>query len=153
MKNNECKRFVTPDRIRLEATIAADFQDGFSISTAESFDLAEKAIKLGVDLASFYTRDDGDAIDEVSRYMLDNACRVKDFAEMTNGEKAALVYELALIKYRNVIDDADYKSDSFPNQVKKLKAEIEEAQLELGNQILSIAMKLFDRLKAIKKIN
>ena len=144
----------------------ADLQQGLGMTQEESFNLSKQIVELGTDLASFNNVNDADAIDAISKAMLGeadsakqlglllNVDRVKEFAEaqglvyneMTDAAKANLVYELAVTQSQNAIGDAERSSQSFTNQMKKLKTSVSDTVTEMGMKLIPVATNIVQKI-------
>lgn len=140
----------------------ADLQIGLGMTKDEAFDLSKKIVTLGTDLASFNNLQDDEAIDALSKAMLGeaesakklglllNVDRVKAYAEaqglvwkeVTDAQKAQLVYNLALEQSENATGDAERSAESYTNQMKALKLSIKDSATELGMKLIPVATKL-----------
>ena len=144
----------------------ADLQQGLGMTKEESFDLSKNIISLSTDLASFNNLSDAEAIDAMSKAMLGeaesakklglllNVDRVKAFAEaqgkvygeLTDSERAMMVYNLALSQSENAIGDAERSAGSFTNQMKALKSSAGDITTTLGMKLIPIATTLVTTL-------
>ena len=137
----------------------ADLQQGLGMTKEESFDLSKNIISLSTDLASFNNLSDAEAIDAMSKAMLGeaesakklglllNVDRVKAYAEsqgkvyeeLTDSQRAMMVYNLALTQSQNAIGDAERSAGSFTNQMKALKSSAGDIVTTLGMKLIPMA--------------
>lgn len=139
----------------------ADLLQGFGVAKDESLDLSEQVQKLAVDLSSFSNNEGGA---EAASHALTSAmlgereavktlgiaitdAELKKFAEesgqvfneMTKGEKAILTLNLAIKQSGNAIGDFARSQDSFANQMKIARANVDDLNSSLGEQLLPTA--------------
>lgn len=143
-----------------------DLQQGLGMTKDESFDLSAQIVELATDLASFNNVQDEQAIEAISKAMLGeaeaakqlglllNVDRVKEYAEsqglvyeeVTDAQRAQLVYALAVKQSQNAIGDAERSAGSYTNQMKALKAGIKDAGTEIGMQLIPSLTKVVTAL-------
>lgn len=139
----------------------ASLQDTFvplGIARDEAAELSKSLVKLAVDVASFNNKADADVIRDFTSALVGNHETVrkygiiisesaikqealnqglnKTYKELTDLEKVQLRYSLIQKGTVDAQGDAIRTSESYANQVKRLKANFAELQVALGEQLL-----------------
>ena len=141
----------------LEANVAAD--------------LSAKMSELAVDVASFMNANDTDVLNAFTRALTGEREALKTYGiviqeaevqqrilaqglvkstkEVTSQMKAMATYELLLERTSDAQGDAERTSASFTNQMKKLKGQIHDLQVELGTGLLPVLTAILKTLNGI----
>ena len=148
----------------LEATVAAD--------------LSAKMSELAVDVASFMNANDTDVLNAFTRALTGERESLKTYGiviqeaevqqrilakglvnstkEITSQMKALATYELLLERTSDAQGDAERTSGSFTNQMKQLKGQIHDLQVELGTALLpaltAVLKAMNDIIRAAKQL-
>lgn len=150
-----------------------DLLTGFGFTQEEALKLSKEVNKLAVDLASFTNVQGGAeaASKALTKALLGERESIKQlgiaiteadlksfaaeqglvFKELGRVEKATLTYQLALQQSQNAVGDFARTSDSFANQLRILKAELEDVAVQLGVEILPLAKDLVSGLRDLAK--
>jgi len=139
----------------------AGLQDTFvplGIARAEAMGLSKSLVTLAVDVASFNNKVDADVIRDFTSALVGNHETVrkygiiisesalkqeamrrgikKTYSELTDLEKVQLRYNLILAGTEDAQGDAIRTSDSYANQVKRLKANLDDLKVSMGQDLL-----------------
>ena len=150
-----------------------DLLTGFGFTQEEALKLSKEVNKLAVDLASFTNVEGGAeaASKALTKALLGERESIKQlgiaiteadlksfaaeqglvFKELGRVEKATLTYQLALQQSQNAVGDFARTSDGFANQLRILKAELEDVAVQLGVEILPLAKDLVSGLRDLAK--
>ena len=150
-----------------------DLLTGFGFTQEEALKLSSEVNKLAVDLASFTNVEGGAeaASKALTKALLGERESIKQlgiaiteadlksfaaeqgliFKELGRVEKATLTYQLALQQSQNAVGDFARTSDGFANQLRILKAELEDVAVQLGVEILPLAKDLVSSLRDLAK--
>lgn len=142
----------------------ADLYQGMGFTADEALNLSKNATELAYDLASFNNVNDAQAVDAMTKAMMGEtesmkalgvnltdtimeqseftAATGKSWKELTMAEKANVRYQEAMKQSKNAIGDATKTSDSFANMTKRVKGQMEELGVQIGNVLLPIAEKM-----------
>ncbi|MTI49452.1 MAG: hypothetical protein FH761_16590 [Firmicutes bacterium] len=146
--------------------LLADTQDlltGFGATKKEGFKFSKQIQQLGVDLASFNNLQDADAVERLRKGLLGETENLKalgivinqnvlkqeamrqgygdNLNELTELEKIQLRYSLAVQQSQNAVGDAERSSQSFTNQLKRLKSTLLDSAANFGQKLLPVATK------------
>jgi len=149
----------------------AGLQDTFvplGIAREEAYKLGKSLTSLAVDVASFNNKADADVIrdftsalvgnhETVRKYGIiisENAIKqaaynqgmAKSYEELTDLEKVQLRYSLIMSGTADAQGDALRTSESYANQVKRLKANVHEMSVELGGPFMESMNKIVTSL-------
>ena len=150
-----------------------DLLTGFGFTQEEALKLSNEVNKLAVDLASFTNFSGGaeGASLALTKALLGERESIKSlgiaiteadlkqfaadqglvFKELGRVEKANLTFQLAINQSANAVGDFARTSDSFANQLRILKGELENVAVELGVELLPIAKSLVVGLRDLTK--
>jgi hypothetical protein len=150
-----------------------DLLTGFGFTQEEALKLSNQVNELAVDLASFNNLTGGakQASQALTKALLGeresikqlgiviNEADLKSFAaeqglifkELTRVEKATLTYNLAIKQSQNAIGDHARTSETFANQLRKLKSDLNDAGVEIGQELLPLAKDLVVALSDLAK--
>jgi hypothetical protein len=146
-----------------------DLLTGFGFTQQEALLLSNQVNELAVDLASFTNFAGGaeGASLALTKALLGERESIKQlgiaiteadlkrfaedqglvFKELDRVAKANLTYQLALQQSQNAVGDFARTSESFANQLRQLKGELEDVAIELGVELLPIAKSLVGGLR------
>ena len=152
----------------------AQLQDTFvpmGIARNKAADLSKEVMSLGVDLASFNNEAEPEVINNLTSALVGNHEAVRKFGvvitesslkqELFNmgikgGTKAASEQEKMMARLNIIMDstkdaqgDAARTSGSFANQMRGLKADLEETAVEIGQHLIPIAQDLINAVKPL----
>tara|TARA_R100000734_G_scaffold2342_1_gene2414 strand:- start:7 stop:2040 length:2034 start_codon:yes stop_codon:yes gene_type:complete len=150
-----------------------DLLTGFGFTQEEALKLSTEVNQLAVDLASFTNFSGGaeGASLALTKALLGERESIKQlgiaiteadlkqfaadqglvFKELGRVEKANLTFQLALKQSANAVGDFARTSDSFANQLRQLKSDLEDVAVELGVELLPIAKSLVVGLRDLTK--
>ena len=150
-----------------------DLLTGFGFTQEEALKLSNEVNELAVDLASFTNFSGGaeGASLALTKALLGERESIKSlgiaiteadlksfaeeqnlvFKELTRVEKANLTFQLALKQSQNAVGDFARTSESFANQLRQLKSDLENVAIELGVELLPIAKSLVTGLRDLTK--
>jgi len=150
-----------------------DLLTGFGFTQQEALLLSNQVNELAVDLASFTNFAGGaeGASLALTKALLGERESIKQlgiaiteadlkrfaedqglvFKELDRVAKANLTYQLALQQSQNAVGDFARTSESFANQLRQLKGELEDVAIELGVELLPIAKSLVSGLRDLTK--
>ena len=150
-----------------------DLLTGFGFTQQEALLLSNQVNELAVDLASFTNFAGGaeGASLALTKALLGERESIKQlgiaiteadlkrfaeeqglvFKELNRVAKANLTYQLALQQSQNAVGDFARTSESFANQLRQLKGELEDVAIELGVELLPIAKSLVSGLRDLTK--
>lgn len=136
----------------------SDLTQGMGMAKDVSLDLSKNMITLATDLASFNNVSDEQAIEAMSAAMMgetemakalglglnESVMKTSEFTlatgksweELTRAERAQVYYKEAVKQSSNAIGDAERSSGSYTNQMKTLKAKLEEVGQAIGTAFL-----------------
>lgn len=139
----------------------ADLMIGMGMTEEVAGDLSQKYTELAYDLASFNNVNDATALEAMTKAMfgetemakqlglnlnvttMQNSEYVKSLGKswdsLTQAEKAEAYYQEALKQSVNAIGDAERSSNSYANQIRSVKAKMEEFVQTLGSYFLPMA--------------
>lgn len=139
----------------------ADLYQGMGFTADEAYELSKQVTTLGYDLASFNNVNDAQAIDAMTKALMgetesakmlgvnltDTIMETSEFTkatgkswkELSMAEKAQVRYQEAVKQSQNAMGDAERTSDSFTNQMKRLKGNFYDLGVQIGNVFLPIA--------------
>lgn len=142
----------------------ADLMIGMGMTEEVAGDLSQKYTELAYDLASFNNVNDATALEAMTKAMfgetemakqlglnlnvttMQNSEYVKSLGKswdsLTQAEKAEAYYQEALKQSVNAIGDAERSSNSYANQIRSVKAKMEEFVQTLGSYFLPMATKV-----------
>jgi len=151
-----------------------DLLTGFGFTQEEALDLSNEVNKLAVDLASFTNFSGGaeGASLALTKALLGERESIKQlgiaiteadlkrfaeeqglvFKELDRVAKATLTFELAARQSANAIGDYARTSGSFANQTRKLRADLENLGVEIGQKLLPIAVKILNKIKGVIEV-
>ena len=151
-----------------------DLLTGFGFTQEEALDLSNEVNKLAVDLASFTNFAGGaeGASLALTKALLGERESIKQlgiaiteadlkrfaeeqglvFKELDRVAKATLTFELAARQSANAIGDYARTSGSFANQTRKLRADLENLGVEIGQKLLPIAVKILNKIKDVIEV-
>lgn len=149
----------------------ADLMIGMGMTEEVAGDLSKKYTSLAYDLASFNNVNDATALEAMTKAMfgetemakqlglnlnattMENSEYVKSLGKswsaLTQAERAEAYYQEALVQSVNAIGDAERTSDSFTNQLKRLKAGIYDVSVEIGNVLIPFLTEVLSRINAV----
>ena len=150
-----------------------DLLTGFGFTQEEALELSKQVNELAVDLASFTNFSGGaaGASAALTKALLGERESIKSlgiaiteadlkafaaeqglvFKELDRVAKATLTYQLALKQSNNAVGDFARTSESFANQLRKLKAELNNVGVEIGRDLLPLAKDLVIALSDLAK--
>lgn len=136
----------------------ADLMIGMGMTEEVAGDLSKKYTSLAYDLASFNNVNDATALEAMTKAMfgetemakqlglnlnattMENSEYVKSLGKswsaLTQAERAEAYYQEALKQSVNAIGDAERTSDSFTNQLKRLKGGMYDLSVEIGKVMI-----------------
>lgn len=143
---------------------------GLGFDDSQATAMSKSLTTLAVDLASFYNTTDDDALtallaafrgeaDPIERYKVNvkqAAVNTKllqdglDPSKATEAQKAYARYALILEQTTRVQGDATKTSGSFANQMKRLQAGVEDAQVAIGSALLPALSGALAKLNGMK---
>ena len=151
-----------------------DLLTGFGFTQEQALDLSNEVNKLAVDLASFTNFAGGaeGASLALTKALLGERESIKQlgiaiteadlkrfaeeqglvFKELDRVAKATLTFELAARQSANAIGDYARTSGSFANQTRKLRADLENLGVEIGQKLLPIAVKILNKIKDVIEV-
>lgn len=141
----------------------ASLQDTFvplGFARDRAADLSKELVKLAVDVASFNNASDPEVINSFTSALVGNHEAVrrygivitestlqqrayqegirKNYNELTNLEKVQLRYNIIMDSTKDAQGDAIRTADSYANQVKRTKAELENYKVMLGDFVMPV---------------
>ena len=150
-----------------------DLLTGFGFTQEEALKLSNQVNELAVDLASFTNFSGGaaGASAALTKALLGERESIKSlgiaiteadlktfaaeqglvFKELDRVAKATLTYNLALKQSQNAVGDFARTSESFANQLRKLKSDLNDAGVEIGQELLPLAKDLVIALSDLAK--
>lgn len=152
---------------------ATSLQDTFvpmGMARDEAADMSTEMSELAVDLASFNNMAEDDAVRRLQSGIVGNHEALREFgvmisqsrldeqlqemfgtsaSEATEAQKAQARYQLILQDTEDAQGDAARTSGSFANQVKGLKAQIQELKIGIGRELLPYAKVLVGYLSTL----
>jgi len=150
-----------------------DLLTGFGFTQEEALKLSNQVNELAVDLASFTNFSGGaaGASAALTKALLGERESIKSlgiaiteadlktfaaeqglvFKELDRVAKATLTYQLALKQSKNAVGDFARTSESFANQLRKLKSDLNDAGVEIGQELLPLAKDLVVALSDLAK--
>tara|TARA_R110002012_G_scaffold25316_3_gene84045 strand:- start:1718 stop:3619 length:1902 start_codon:yes stop_codon:yes gene_type:complete len=148
-----------------------DLLTGFGFTQEEALSLSNEVNKLAVDLASFTNVEGGAeaASQALTKALLGERESVKQlgiaiteadlksfaeeqglvFKELDRVAKATLTFELASRQSANAIGDYERTSGSFANQTRKLRADLENLGVQIGQKLLPIVTKIVNKVSEV----
>lgn len=136
----------------------ADLMIGMGMTEEVAGDLSKKYTSLAYDLASFNNVNDATALEAMTKAMfgetemakqlglnlnattMENSEYVKSLGKswsaLTQAERAEAYYQEALKQSVNAVGDAERTSDSFTNQLKRLKGGLYDLSVEIGKVMI-----------------
>jgi hypothetical protein len=150
-----------------------DLLTGFGFTQEEALKLSNQVNELAVDLASFTNFSGGaaGASAALTKALLGERESIKSlgiaiteadlktfaaeqglvFKELDRVAKATLTYQLALKQSQNAVGDFARTSESFANQLRQLKSDLNDAGVEIGQELLPLAKDLVVALSDLAK--
>ena len=148
-----------------------DLLTGFGFTQQEALSLSKQVNELAVDLASFTNFSGGaeGASLALTKALLGERESIKQlgiaiteadlksfaeeqglvFKELNRVQKATLTYQLALRQSKNAVGDFSRTSESFANQMRELKGDLEDVAIGLGVELLPVAKSLVSLLRQL----
>lgn len=150
-----------------------DLLTGFGFTQEEALKLSNQVNELAVDLASFTNFSGGaeGASLALTKALLGERESIKSlgiaiteadlktfaaeqglvFKELDRVAKATLTYQLALKQSQNAVGDFARTSESFANQLRQLKSDLNDAGVKIGQELLPLAKDLVVALSDLAK--
>ena len=149
----------------------ADLMIGMGMTEEVAGDLSKKYTSLAYDLASFNNVNDATALEAMTKAMfgetemakqlglnlnattMENSEYVKSLGKswsaLTQAERAEAYYQEALKQSVNAIGDAERTSDSFTNQLKRLKGGLYDLSVEIGKVMIPFLTEVASKMNEV----
>lgn len=176
--SNKLSKAIGRSNLEIKTAISnsADLMIGMGMSEDQAFDLSSQFIELAYDLASFNNVNDSTAIEAMTKAMMGETEMAKQLGvnlsiatmenneyvkslgkswnKLTQSEKAQAYLNEAMKQSTNAIGDAERSSDSYANQLKRVKGQLEDLGAEMGQILIPIATKVVSAFsKLIEKFS
>ena len=137
---------------------------GMGMTREAGAELSKQIATLGIDLASFNNLQDADAVNKLNKAIMGETESAKSlgavlnentlalaqeelgikgkFQALSEAEKMQVRYQAIVMQSADAIGDAERTSDSYANQMRRLKANISDTVGEMGQALLPIASKV-----------
>ena len=148
-------------------TYLADNQNmfvGMGMTREAGAEMSEQLVSLALDLASFNNLNEADAVEKMSKAIMGETESAKSlgavlndntralamealgmqgkFADLTEAQKMEVNYQAILMQSTDAVGDAERSANSYANQIRSVKAKMEEFVQTLGTYFLPMATKV-----------
>ncbi len=148
-------------------TYLADNQNmfvGMGMTREAGAEMSEQLVSLALDLASFNNLNEADAVEKMSKAIMGETESAKSlgavlndntralamealgmqgkFANLTEAQKMEGNYQAILMQSTDAVGDAERSANSYANQIRSVKAKMEEFVQTLGSYFLPMATKV-----------
>lgn len=145
-------------------TYLADNQNmfvGMGMTREAGAEMSEQLVSLALDLASFNNLNEADAVEKMSKAIMGETESAKSlgavlndntralamealgmqgkFADLTEAQKMEVNYQAILMQSTDAVGDAERSANSYANQIRSVKAKMEEFVQTLGSYFLPMA--------------
>ena len=148
-------------------TYLADNQNmfvGMGMTREAGAEMSEQLVSLALDLASFNNLNEADAVEKMSKAIMGETESAKSlgavlndntralamealgmqgkFADLTEAQKMEVNYQAILMQSTDAVGDAERSANSYANQIRSVKAKMEEFVQTIGSYFLPMATKV-----------